>query len=147
MEREIILYSRNFNEEKEIDNNEAINKAASVLIPSLLQYEEFKSLPAERLEHFENLCLLCIKLSASLKCNVDVGVYLDEMLGYVCLTKNDAFCFELNELCRLTNLATAASRIIFGADDGDDSSCILVDYFFKNNNASVIDSFRNAVSK
>ena len=91
MEREIILYSRSFNEKKEIDNNEAVDKAASVLIPSLLQYEEFKSLPAERLEHFENLCLLCIKLSASLKCNVDVGVYLDEMLGYVCMTKNDAF--------------------------------------------------------
>ena len=144
MEREIILYSRSFNEKKEIDNNEAVDKAASVLIPSLLQYEEFKSLPTE---HFENLCLLCIKLSASQKCNVDVGVYLDEMLGYVCMTKNDAFCFELDELCRLTNLATAASRIIFGAEDADDSSCILVDYFFKNNNASVIDSFRNAVSK
>ena len=52
MEREIILYSRSFNEKKEIDNNEAVDKAASVLIPSLLKYEEFKSLPAERLEHF-----------------------------------------------------------------------------------------------
>lgn len=147
MERDIILYSRNYNEKSEIDNNEEINKAARVLIPSLLQYEKFKSLPKDRLKHFENLCLLCIKLSASQKCNVDVGINTDNMLGYVCMTKNNAFCFELSELCRLTNLATAASRIIFGAEDGDDSSCILVDYFFKNNNASVIDSFRNAVSK
>ena len=147
MERDIILYSRNYNEKREIDNNEEIDKAARVLIPSLLQYEEFKSLPKDRLKHFENLCLLCIKLSASQKCNVDVGINTDNMLGYVCMTKNNAFCFELSELCRLTNLATAASRIIFGVEDGDDSSCILVDYFFKNNNASVIDSFRNAVSK